>query len=165
MALYKTYIRPKLEYGCPIWSPHLVKDKKAIESAQRTFTKFACLRCGISFESYKHRLYQLNLKSLEYRRAEFDLIFLFKMVNGLCSLEFSSHFEWIRHGYGLRGNSLKIRPKFYYQNQLWDKCFFSRGPKWWNQLPESCVTATDLCSFWRELKKFNLNTILKTVFD
>src|SRR5699024_6492236 len=30
-CLIKTYIRPILEYGALIWSPHLVKDIKAIE--------------------------------------------------------------------------------------------------------------------------------------
>jgi hypothetical protein len=37
--LYKTYVRPILEFGSVIWSPWLVKDKNLLEGAQRKFTK------------------------------------------------------------------------------------------------------------------------------
>ena len=33
--LYKSFVRPILEYACPVWSPYLVKDKLAIEKASR----------------------------------------------------------------------------------------------------------------------------------
>ena len=33
--LYKSLVRPILEYACPVWSPYLVKDKLAIEKVQR----------------------------------------------------------------------------------------------------------------------------------
>ena len=32
--LYKSFVRPILEYACPVWSPYLVKDKLAIEKVQ-----------------------------------------------------------------------------------------------------------------------------------
>ena len=33
--LYKSLVKPVLEYACPVWSPYLVKDKLAIEKVQR----------------------------------------------------------------------------------------------------------------------------------
>ena len=33
--LYKSLVKPILEYVCPVWSPYLVKDKLAIEKVQR----------------------------------------------------------------------------------------------------------------------------------
>ena len=35
LLLYKTYVRPHLEYACSLWSPHLVKHISAIESVQQ----------------------------------------------------------------------------------------------------------------------------------
>ena len=34
-VLYRSLVRPLLEYASPVWSPYLVKDKLAIESIQR----------------------------------------------------------------------------------------------------------------------------------
>ena len=165
MKLYKTYIRPKLEHNCPVWSPSYAKDIRAIESIQRRYTRFACRRCGIKFKSYAHRLYMLNLKSLEYRRAEFDLIYMFKIVHDLCFLNFSSYFTATTHNYNLRRNSFQIKPIHSYPNQVWTQCFFSRTPKLWNKLPEHLISATDLPTFRRRLKSFDLNTILQTEHD
>ncbi len=33
--LYTTYIRPHLEYACPVWDPHLKKDIDKLESVQK----------------------------------------------------------------------------------------------------------------------------------
>jgi len=39
--LYKTLVRPILEYACPVWSPHLAKDSNEIEKVQRTASRIA----------------------------------------------------------------------------------------------------------------------------
>ena len=72
--LLLTYIRPKLEYNTPVWSPYLKKDVDKIERVQRYFTKQIFFRCNVPFNSYQDRLYKLNIKSLQHRRIKFDLI-------------------------------------------------------------------------------------------
>ena len=81
IQLYKTYVRPKVEYNTPVWSPFLLGDIRKIEAIQRKFTKRICLRCQIPFKSYEDRLRKLNLQPLYYRRIYFDLLFLFKIIN------------------------------------------------------------------------------------
>jgi len=39
LALYKSLVRPYLEYCIPVWNPYLVKDVKLIEGVQRRATK------------------------------------------------------------------------------------------------------------------------------
>src|SRR6185369_15334608 len=39
VQMFKTFVRSKLEYCSPVWSPHLRKDVNAIENIQRRFTK------------------------------------------------------------------------------------------------------------------------------
>ena len=65
LGLFKTYVRPKLEYNTPVWSPYLLKNVNKIESVQRNYTKRICRRCGINFSSYEDRLNILNLNTLE----------------------------------------------------------------------------------------------------
>lgn len=91
--LFLIYICLKLEYNTPIWSPYLKKDINYIESVQRKYTRLIFNRCNISYTSYLDRLTKLNIKSLEYRRLEFDLITFFKLVNDETTINIQSIFE------------------------------------------------------------------------
>ena len=79
LKTYTTYVRPKLEYNTSIWSPYLNKNIAKIESIQKQFTRYICIRCNVPFSSYHDHLYKLNIKSLEYRRVEFDMILTYKI--------------------------------------------------------------------------------------
>ena len=69
--LYKTLVRPHVEYCTPVWSPHYEKDRCLIEKAQRHFTKMVK---GMVRHLYPERLRQLALWSLEERRSRADLL-------------------------------------------------------------------------------------------
>ena len=56
LPLYIALVRPNLEYGNVIWSPHKKKDKKFIEKVQRHFTKRIA---GLSKLKYEDRLKNL----------------------------------------------------------------------------------------------------------
>ena len=89
---YVTYVQPKLEYNTSVRSPYLQKDIISIESVQKSFTRKVCVCCNIPFSSYSDRLHKLNLRSLEYRRLEFDLILVYKICNDLIDIAFEDIF-------------------------------------------------------------------------
>jgi len=64
ISLYKSLVRPHLEYCCQIWSPYYKKD---IKTSQKIVT-------GIKELNYNDRLKQLGLQRLEGRRMRSDLI-------------------------------------------------------------------------------------------
>jgi len=74
LSLYKTLVRPHLEYCTPVWSPHYVKDKHMLEKVQHRFTRMVP---GMKELPYKDRLQQLGLWTLEERRNEADLLKMF----------------------------------------------------------------------------------------
>ena len=71
MLLYKSIVRPHLEYGSCIWSPHLKRDIDAIERVQRRETRMIP---ALRHLSYTDRLKSLKLQTLKFRRERADII-------------------------------------------------------------------------------------------
>ena len=65
LSLYKSLVRPILEYGNVIWSPIYTRQSICIENVQRRATKMLREICSLSYDD---RLRYLNLPSLKYRR-------------------------------------------------------------------------------------------------
>ena len=104
LQLYKSLVRPHLEYCSPVWSPYYVKDKQLIEKVQHRFTK---LFPDLSGMSYMDRLDSLGLWTLEERRNRTDLIEVFKMMKGISSVSPERFFVTSTVG-STRGHSLKL---------------------------------------------------------
>ena len=143
----------------PVWSPYLIKDVTKLENVQRAFTKFACLRCSMPFNSYKDRLSKLNLKTLEYRRTIFDLILLFKIINNQSDLRFSDYFIMKQLPYPLRGGESRIEPLLKFKTNQLQNCFFNRIPSIWNALPNEIKSLTNITAFKRKLDQTDLGAI------
>ena len=52
LSLYKTLVRPRVEYCISAWNPHYKKDKELTEKVQRRFTKMINNMEGKSYEEY-----------------------------------------------------------------------------------------------------------------
>ena len=71
LPLYKSLVRPHLEYAVQFWSPHLRTDIDKMERVQRRATKIIP---KIRNHSYQQRLKDLKLISLVQRRLRGQLI-------------------------------------------------------------------------------------------
>ena len=93
VPLFKSLIRPILEYGNAVWCPNKIKDMDFIEDVQRYFTKRII---GMSDLPYEDRLKILNLPSLCYRRVRGDMIEVFKITHNFYDSQVTKSFFSVR---------------------------------------------------------------------
>ena len=71
LTLYKSIVRPHLEYANVVWHPIYRRQMQSIENVQRRATKIVK---EIKNMSYSDRLKALKLPSMKYRQTRGDLI-------------------------------------------------------------------------------------------
>ena len=141
LVLYKTLIRPILDYGNTIWFPTLKKDIRAIESVQRRLTK---ILPELSHISYEERLRKLNLTTLDYRRHRMDMIQTFKIINKIDDIKMEGLFEFSDSI--TRGHSLKLKkPRVLKSFRM--NSFSIRAIDKWNNLTDDIVNSSTVLSF------------------
>ena len=84
LCLYKTFVRPHLEFCPEVWSPHLAKDVSVLEKVQRRATKLVPEYNNLS---YDERLKHLGLFPLIDRRLRGDMITTYKILNGFLNVD------------------------------------------------------------------------------
>lgn len=147
LTLYKSHIRSILEYCNVVWCPHLIYLCDQIETIQRRFSRlFPHLRSL----PYRDRLQNLNLLSLRARRLRYKLIFLFKIVNGLTSLDPLSYFTFSN---SRRYNSLKIVPP-HCKRDCRRYFFFVDVIFHWNDMSDSEVNVSTVDAFKKSVKSY-----------
>ena len=82
LIIYKSIIRPIIDYGDSVWNPSLKKHIQMIDNIQRRGTKLVPELVNINYTD-SDRLKILNLPTLKYRRKRGDLIQVFKILNTL----------------------------------------------------------------------------------
>ena len=149
LMIYKTYIRPHVEYCIQVWSPHMKKDIQCLEKVQRSATR---LVTSLRKLTYEERLWRLGSTTLEKRRQRGDLIEAFKIMTGKEQVDSEQFFQKSNTSHNLRGHSMKIMVKRCRTDIR--KFFFSqRVVQHWNGLPQQIVDATSVNSFKNHLDK------------
>ena len=141
LNLYKTLVRPILDYGAAVWSPHQKGDIEKVEKIQRRATRMIE---EIRYLPYEDRLKECNLITLELRRRRYDLIETFKIMNEIYAVNKEKFFQ-IRTN-STRGHDQKIYKQ---QSRLNARKFFftQRVVNDWNKLPQAAVNARTLDQF------------------
>ena len=148
LPLYKSLVRPHLEYCVQFWSPANRKDVDALERIQRRATK---LIPSVRNYPYKVRLKKLNLQSLEVRRLRGQLIEAFKILNGFD--EVNSRLLRVDENPITRNNGFKLIGKRFRTDKA--KNFFANKiVNIWNMLPNSIVSAMTINQFKNRIDKY-----------
>ena len=103
LLLYKSMVRPHLEYAVQAWCPNKISDIKLLEGVQRRFTK--CIP-ELNKLPYEMRLKNLNLTTLETRRIWGDLIEVYRIMNGIEGIDWKLLFSKAYDG--TRGHTMKL---------------------------------------------------------
>ena len=158
---YKTYVRPLLEYCTIIWSPFLLADIDKVEAVQHYFTRRLFTRCNLEYVPYTERLRILNLESLELRRIQYDVIFVYKLLHKLVLLDYNKFFTYAPLS-ATRGHSYKLY-HVYKRNNLLRNAFTVRAVPYWNCLSPEVVQCNSIDTFKKRVKLSNLSRFCKTL--
>jgi hypothetical protein len=118
-----------LEYAIQFWSPSLRKDIDRLERIQARATK---LIPEIRNKPYKDRLKELNMITLEVRRAKLDLIQTLKLIKGIDNVDMKKYFALNTNS--TRNKKYKLNAINYHTNAM-GKFFTYRVVNLWNRLP------------------------------
>ena len=88
LQLFKSLVRPHLEYGSTVWSVANKKEAIIIENVQRRVTR----RIKEIHLSYGNRLKHLALPKLQYRIIRADVVETFKIIKGMDKVEINTIF-------------------------------------------------------------------------
>ena len=144
-TLYKSLVRPHLEYVQEVWQPFLKRQSKLLESVQRRATKIVP---EVRHLEYEERLTYLKLPTLKYRRLRGDMILTYNIFEGgdkeviekLLRPRGTMQFAQTRgHSRTLRKEHSRLNIRRY--------SFSHRIVNTWNALPDRIVHAKDVNSF------------------
>jgi len=156
IRLYKSYVRPHLEFSSPAWNPWLARDIEILERVQMRAVKMVG---GLAGTTYQERLDELGLQSLEARRNEADVLLMHKVIHGACKVNGE---KWHNARSGARTGArpqtraatdltrleqprarLEVRRNFY----------TVRIANGWNQLPQDLRETAKPSTFKQALRK------------
>jgi len=146
VRLYKSLVRPHLQYFSPVWSPHYRKDKIFLEKVQHCHTR---IFDDFKELEYNERLRKLKLWTLEDRRNH---------ANCLRWWEASRQSHWTHFCFA---EETRTRGHSYKMVKLHSRCdvhFFSvRVVNHWNDVPQEAVAVTTVNSFKSHLDRIQHN--------
>ena len=154
--LYKSIVRPHLEFASCIWNPKTKRYIDMIERVQRRATKMVQ---GIKDLPYTDRLKELKLETLEYRRMRSDLIETFRILNGIHELDRNCYCSVCPDKYLLqpslaqqtRGHQMKLQIQD--ATNARQNFFENRVSQLWNTLSNETVTSKNVNIFKGNLDK------------
>ena len=151
--LYKTLVRPHLEYCNIIWGPFNRADQQLVERVQRRATKMVP---ELRQLPYPQRLRALKLPSLYYRRRRGDMIAVYQLLHGGLDLDPQDFFDTAL-ARDTRGHPWRlVKPRVV--SRIRRNAFSVRVVNDWNSLPPEIVASETMNQFKNRLDSHWLRT-------
>ena len=144
--LFKTLVRPHLEYGNIIWGPFNRADQQLVERVQRRATKMVP---ELRHLPYTMRLRALKLPSLYHRRRRGDMIAVYQLLRGGFDLDPQVFFDTAL-ARDTRGHPWRlVKPRAV--SRIRRNAFSTRVVNDWNSLPPEVVASDTVNQFKNRL--------------
>ena len=151
-TLYKSMVRPLLEYCCVVWNPTKLSEIAFIEGIQRTATFKVS---EISDLNYWDRLKRMKLMSLQRRRERYMIIYMYKIWQHRVPNDIGIVF-YNNQRLGMKARIPPV-PPYRYQLSRYDGSFSVMGPSLWNLLPKHINCISNFNTFKQKLDEFLLS--------
>ena len=156
VRLYKTYVRPHLEFAGQAWSPWTATDKDLLENVQRRAVRMVS---GLKAADYKGRLLELGLTTLEERRHQADMLQVYKILTGKEDVNKEEWFTMASEAARVtRATSHPLNVRVRHGRLDVRRNFFSvrtSGP--WNDIPGHIKDQKTVTGFKTEYAKYRQN--------
>ena len=149
-TLYKSIVRPHLEYASPVWNPYLERDIKLLESVQKMALKI-CTKHWNS--SYEDNLAKVSLTSLAQRRDHLSLCYFYKLVNNIFCFPEAPLIPYT-HTKFTRAGSKKLYVQPFAKTNYFKYSFFPRTINNWNNLPVTLQMSHSFYTFKHNTRTF-----------
>ena len=144
--LFKTLVRPHLEYGNIIWGPFNRADQQLVERVQRRATKMVP---ELRHLPYTMRLRALKRPSLYHRRRRGDMIAVYQLLRGGFDLDPQVFFDTAL-ARDTRGHPWRlVKPRAV--SRIRRNAFSTRVVNDWNSLPPEVVASDTVNQFKNRL--------------
>ena len=152
LDLYKSLCRSILESASQVWSPHNKDKIRQVESIQRCMSKYIL---NDYTSCYTDRCKALKLLPLSYRREYSDLVFVFKVLNGLLNVDFTNEVLLSdQSSHSLRSNNGLTLQSSHVLTECFLSSFFNRVVHLWNILPVDIRSCSTLHCFKAHLASY-----------
>ena len=132
--LYLSFVRPLLEYAAPVWDPHHKGLIDSLESVQKFGLKVVT---GAWDSDYVTLLSSCNISSLQSRRRQLKMLFLYKIIHGETFPNPPIQARNIARYLRSNGQHHFVRPPTHSNAHYFS--FFPHSITLWNSLPNSVL--------------------------
>ena len=153
LTLYKTLVRPILEYGSIVWDPPSPHVSDSLEQIQHFALKIISKSWTTDYSSL---LFSLGLLSLKHRRKKHKIMLIFKLKNNLSHTILSPLKPVPPPVRFTRYHSIFNFSPIFCKTSTYFNSFFPSAIKSWNSLPESVKSCFSFSLFKSRIDSLSL---------
>ena len=168
VPLFKSLVRPKLEFAVSAWNPWYEKDIACLEKIQQRLIRSLS---NVRGTTYEEKLKDAGLTTLAERRKRGDLIEAYKTLSGKNNVEMTTWFQIapndalqpntrsntsVEEGTASKRPSVLVRERA--RTELRNNAFRLRVGRAWNELPDHVRTTSSTNAFKNAYDSWLLNT-------